>query len=114
MKRLENKTQISWIILLPINGKSTKRDVNVLNKNKKDKLINNYSIIGYNNYMIAKFFMTKEKAQIELKKLEGLHKPYRAFIINDEQFGKIEIDYVKGINKIPFTKKQLETKIIIK
>ena len=111
MSKEFSKYKISWLILLPIKGKATKRDVALLNKKSK---LSGFGIIGLNGYMAAKHFSSKSDAEKELKTLKGLGKPYSAFIITDAQFGKMEIDYIKGTNKLLVTKKQIKARKIVK
>lgn len=111
MKKLLSKYKVSWLILLPIKGKSTKKDVQILNKLNP---LGGFGIIGVNSFMIGRFFPDKRSAEIQLKKIKGLTKGYRAYIITDAQFGSMSIDYIKGENQLFITNKQKTASKVVK
>jgi len=111
MKQVFSKYFISWIVLLPTKGKSTKRDVDLLNKQNP---LGGYGIVGADKYMIARHFPSKQKAISELKRLKGLGKPYKGYVITDAQFGNMKIDFVKGKNQLFITNKQKSESKIVK
>lgn len=114
MKKVLSKYKISWLMLLPVKGKATKRDVALLNKMSKLHPHTGYGTIGTGNAIIGKWFANKNEAISALKKIKGLGKAYRGYIITDKQFGDMKIDFVKKENQLFITQKQKKESRLVK
>ncbi len=114
MRKVLSKYQISWLVLLPVKGKCTKRDIALLNKMANFHPHTGYGIIGSGNAIIGKWFPNKKEAMSALKKIKGLNKPYRGYIITDKQFADMSIDFVKKENQLFITKKQKKESRLVK
>jgi len=84
MKTL-NAYEITWIALVPVFGKPTKRDNNAISKVLGYKSINYFSDLGK---ALATFKPNKEAAKNIIPIIKGsLSKEYKVYMFTDKQFG---------------------------
>lgn len=103
--------QIHWVVLEPLKGKATKRDVKAFNSADN---IDRFKIIFNNNNYVMAHASSKDEALLLISKIKGLaHKEYKATLITDKQFGMIKKNYSDNTISIPFTQKQLEESVNI-
>jgi len=94
-----NPYKIHWLILNPISGKCTKRDLLILRKSY-------YNCNKITDEFFSCHFPSKEIAEKAIKEIKNkLNKPYLAYIITDKQFGMIEF-YDSKIKNLHLTTKQ--------
>ncbi|MDO5106132.1 hypothetical protein [Capnocytophaga sp.] len=100
--------QFFWIVLEPVSGKVTKRDVKAFNK--ADNL-NRFTPMFNDRYIMA-WVGSKSKALHLVSKLKGLaFKDYKATLLTDKQLGMIKQNHSDNSVYIPFTQKQLNESV---
>lgn len=102
--------QTHWVVLEPLKGKATKRDVRAFNSIDG---VDRFKPMFNKKYVMA-HSSSKNEAILLISKIKGLaFKSYKATLLTDKQFGMIEKNHSDNTISIPFTQKQLEESVNI-
>ena len=97
--------KITWVILTPIKGKATKKDLTAF---FSAGVYTYCKRIDFNE--VTAYFPTKEKALKTLKKVKNLSKNYEVILITDKQIGMV--NWEESFKTVA-TKKQLQDRFFI-
>ena len=104
MKTL-NPYKIHWVVLTPIKGRVTKKDLTTL---FRAGVYTYCKRVDFNE--VTAHFPTKEKALEKIKKVKNLTKNYEVILITDKQFGMA--NWKESVKTVA-TKKQLQDRFFI-
>ena len=103
--RTLNPYKIHWVVLTPIKGRVTKKDLTTL---FRAGVYTYCKRVDFNE--VTAHFTTKEKALETLKKVKNLTKNYEVILITDKQIGMA--NWKESIKTVA-TKKQLQDRFFI-
>jgi hypothetical protein len=100
-----NPYKITWAVFIPSKGKTTKKDLNIIYRAGCPTAYGHKPL----NEILA-HFPSPAKAQVALKKITGLTKPYKVVFITDKQFGLAK--WNESLLNVATKKQLIETRIV--